>query len=157
MRNRFKLHLRPKKKSSAHVTGDIPPLPKNKSALDVFADFLKYLHICARTFITETHPNGSDLWNSLIKRTEFVLTHPNGWEGSQQSQMRKTAVMAGLIPDTDEGQARLTFVTEGEASLHFCIRNGLFTAAHQVSYILNNSTSLYTDNVSQEWRRNSHS
>jgi len=43
--------------------------------------------------------------------------------------MRKTAVTAGLIPDTDEGQARLTFVTEGEASLHFCIRNGLTSAA----------------------------
>ena len=30
-----------------------------------------------------------------------------------------------MIPDTVEGHARLHFVTEGEASMHFCIANGL--------------------------------
>jgi hypothetical protein len=54
-----------------------------------------------------------------------VLSHPNGWEGAQQMRIRKSAIHGGLIPDTDEGKARIRFVTEGEASLHACILNGL--------------------------------
>jgi len=34
-------------------------------------------------------------------------------------------VLAGLIADTAAGHARLSFVTEGEASLHYSIHNGL--------------------------------
>jgi hypothetical protein len=56
---------------------------------------------------------------------QFVLSHPNGWEGAQQTKMRRAAVYGGLIPDTDEGKARIRFVTEGEASLHACVLNGL--------------------------------
>jgi hypothetical protein len=41
--------------------------------------------------------------------------------------MRKAAVLARLIPDTTAGHARLSFVTEGEASLHFAVQNGLPT------------------------------
>ncbi|CAA7260296.1 unnamed protein product [Cyclocybe aegerita] len=126
----FKLHMRPKTKSAAYVTEKIPPLPPGKAAIDIFADFLRYLHKCARTYIEETHANGADLWRSFGEdRTEFVLTHPNGWEGGQQGLMRKAAVVAGLVPDTEEGRARLSFVTEGEASLHFCVQSGLTTDA----------------------------
>ncbi|KAF8901895.1 hypothetical protein CPB84DRAFT_1846607 [Gymnopilus junonius] len=125
----FKLHLRPKTQSAAHITQKIPPLPQGKAAIEVFADFLRYLHKCARTYIEETHANGVDLLKSLEPRTYFVLTHPNGWEGGQQSLMRKAAVMAGLIPDTQSGQERLSFVTEGEASLHYCIQSGLTNEA----------------------------
>ena len=38
--------------------------------------------------------------------------------------MRKAAVLAKLISDTSAGHARLSFVTEGEASLHFAVQNG---------------------------------
>ena len=63
---------------------------------------------------------------------DFVLSHPNGWEGAQQSKMRQAAVLAKLIPDKPEGHSRLSFVTEGEASLHYCIRNGLPGGAMKV-------------------------
>lgn len=43
--------------------------------------------------------------------------------------MRRAAILAGLVPDTTAGHARLSFVTEGEASLHFAIHNGLPTGA----------------------------
>ncbi|CAA7263131.1 unnamed protein product [Cyclocybe aegerita] len=125
----FKLHLRPRTTSAAHVSEKIPPLPRGKTAVDVFADFLQYLHKCAQSYIEETHANGPELWCSLEDRTDFVLTHPNGWEGGQQGLMRKAALMAGLVPDTEAGRARLSFVTEGEASLHFCIQSGLTTEA----------------------------
>ena len=132
MKIRFKLHLRPNAQSSGYVTNKIPPLPRGKSAIDVFADFLRYLHQCARTFIEETHANGVELWHTLKDRTEFVLTHPNGWEGAQQSMMRTAAVQAGLIPDNEDGHSHLSFVTEGEASLHFCIQSGLTNDAIKV-------------------------
>ncbi|KAH9485830.1 Heat shock 70 kDa protein 12A [Psilocybe cubensis] len=124
----FKLHLRPQTTSSGSslLTGHpIPPLPEGKTIIDVFGDFMRYLHQCARTYIEDTYPNGAEMWKNLEGRTDFVLTHPNGWEGTQQSYMRRAAVRAGLIPNTPAGQQRLSFVTEGEASLHFCIQKGL--------------------------------
>ncbi|KAF5320698.1 hypothetical protein D9619_002170 [Psilocybe cf. subviscida] len=125
----FKLHLRPQRKSGAHVAEDIPALPRGKSAVQVFADFLRYLYQCARIYIEESHASGVELWKGLQPHTEFVLTHPNGWEGGQQGLMRKAAVMAGLVDDSDSGHQKLSFVTEGEASLHFCIQSGLTSEA----------------------------
>jgi hypothetical protein len=101
------------------------PLPRNKTSVDVFGDFLSYLFHCTRNFITDTHANGLALWNAVQNDMQFVLSHPNGWEGAQQTKMRRAAVYGGLIPDTDEGKARIRFVTEGEASLHACVLNGL--------------------------------
>ena len=124
--------MRPKAKSAAYVTDKILPLPQGKTAIDVFADFLHYLYKCAQKYIEETHTNGVSLWENLRPTSEFVLTHPNGWEGAQQGMMRRAAVTAGLIPDSAAGQARLSFVTEGEASLHFCIQNGLTNEAIKV-------------------------
>ena len=46
--------------------------------------------------------------------------------------MRRAAVLAGLVADGDE-QARLQFVTEGEASRHFCVKKGFMTDAVTVS------------------------
>ena len=43
--------------------------------------------------------------------------------------------MAGLIPDDTSGQERLSFTTEGEASLHYCIQSGLTNEAMRVSFI----------------------
>ncbi|KAH6910166.1 hypothetical protein BKA70DRAFT_1560798 [Coprinopsis sp. MPI-PUGE-AT-0042] len=121
----FKLHMRPRGQRSNILAPAIPPLPPNKTVVMVFADYLKYLHNCAKVYIQETHAGGASIWNTVAKDITYVLTHPNGWEGPQQAQMREAAIAANLIPDTAEGRARITFVTEGEASLHFCINNNL--------------------------------
>lgn len=109
--------------TSSEVAETIPPLPPNRTVVDVFADFMAYLFQCAKTYIIESVPSGPDFWMSFEDRVEFVLTHPNGWEGAQQSQMRQAAIQAGLITDSPEGRAKVHFVTEGEASLHFCIQS----------------------------------
>ena len=67
---------------------------------------------------------------------QFVLSHPNGWEGAQQAKMRRAAIQGGLIPDTDEGRSRIRFVTEGEASLHACVLNGLAAEVLKVRHPL---------------------
>ncbi|KAF7970803.1 hypothetical protein HWV62_22804 [Athelia sp. TMB] len=120
----WKLHLRPKRLQSSHVSdSDLPPLPHNKTAVEVLSDFMRYLFHCAQIYIIDTH--SETLWDSVASNIDFVLTHPNGWEGAQQSDIRRAAVLAGLVPDTLQGHSRLQLLTEGEASLHFCISKGL--------------------------------
>lgn len=113
--------------------GDLRPLPPNKTVVQVFGDFLAYLFQCAKQYVVDTHPNGASLWASVEQRIEFVLSHPNGWEGVQQGKMRQAAVHAKLFPDTPAGHARVHFVSEGEASLLYCKENGLAADAIQVS------------------------
>lgn len=114
----------------------LSPLPRGKSAVDVFGDFLSYLFRCTSIFIVDTHANGKALWKAVEPYLQFALSHPNGWEGAQQTKMRRAAVYGGLIPDTDEGRSRIRFVTEGEASLHACVLNGLAADVLSVSLCL---------------------
>ncbi|EPQ55250.1 hypothetical protein GLOTRDRAFT_42483 [Gloeophyllum trabeum ATCC 11539] len=122
----FKLHLRPKEMNASHVKdGDIPPLPANKTVVDVFADFLAYLFQCVKNYISTAHAAGETLLQSLQGSIDFVMGHPNGWGGLQQQKMRQAAVKAGLVPNVDAARRRVQFVTEGEASLYYCLENGL--------------------------------
>ena len=95
-------------------------LPKGKTIIDVFADLMRYLFDSTEVLFKSSEPNVK--WDS-ISVIELVLTHPNGWKGPQQSQLRAAAVKAGLIKDTPAGHARVHFVTEGEASFNFCATN----------------------------------
>ncbi|KAF8629982.1 hypothetical protein AX15_003171 [Amanita polypyramis BW_CC] len=122
----FKLHLRPKTLASSHISDeDIPPLPGNKTAEQILADFLQYLYRSTKDYIIQTHPGGTAFWQSVEKNVDYVLSLPNGWEGGQQAQMRRAASKAGLVVNEAEAQQRISFVTEGEASLHFCIQKGI--------------------------------
>jgi len=120
--------------ASNHVTDqDIPPLPPNKTAIQILTDFMGYLFQCTKTYIQETHASGHAMWESFEDNIDFVLSHPNGWEGPQQTQIRRAAVLAGLVPDSPEGQARIRLVTEGEASLHFCLTTEKTAGAFKVA------------------------
>lgn len=153
--------MRRKTLSSPHLRGHhIPILPVNKSIIDVFADFFRYLNECSKTYIQETHPNGSELWKSFDKHIVYILSHPNGWEPAQQSYMRRAAVLAGLTTDTEaekEGNT-LQFVTEGEASLNFCITNGLtkdcMTVCPDVFPRIYTITDLIVNPEEWKWRYN---
>ena len=92
-------------------------LPRGKTIVDVFADYMRYLFDS-----TEALFKSSELtvrWDS-ISGIELVLSHPNGWGGPQQSQLRSAAIKAGIVPDTPAGRAHVQFVTEGEACFNFC-------------------------------------
>ncbi|ESK95831.1 hypothetical protein Moror_12443 [Moniliophthora roreri MCA 2997] len=99
---------------------NLPRIPPHKTPVEIFVDFIRYLYHWVKQYICEV--NGDDDWWDIIgDNIEFVLTHPNGWEGVEQAKLRDIAVRAGLIPNTVKGQARVHFVTEGEACLHHCI------------------------------------
>lgn len=131
--SRFKLHLRPRARATTSISDEIPPLPPGKTAVDVFADFLRYMKACAKVYVEETHLGGADFWKS--GKEEYILSHPNAWEGAQQTLMRKAAVQAGLVPDTPDGQSRISFITEGEASLNFCVDRGFMDDSVRVSRV----------------------
>ncbi|KAK1215786.1 hypothetical protein PQX77_021596 [Marasmius sp. AFHP31] len=126
----FKLHLHP----CNHVTGgdanqpknfsELPPLPPNKTAEDVLADFLGYMYGCLKKYIGETVADKS-FWAEVEDRVQLVLSHPNCWGGEEQSMLREACIRGGLVPNTFEGKNRVNFVTEGEACLHFCINETL--------------------------------
>ena len=118
--SRWKLHLRPKHlASSINKNDDLPPLPPRKRAVDVLTDFIKYLFKCTKTYIQERHM--AFTWSSHEDSIEYIFTHPNGWEGVQQQLYRQAIEAAGLVPATSQGRARVQLLTEGEASLHFCV------------------------------------
>ena len=95
-------------------------LPKGKSIVDLFADFIRYLFDSTIAHIKEAEPTGELLWENFGPTLELVLTHPNGWEGQQQGLMRKAVVQAGIF-SMEEARNRVSFVTEGEASFNYCV------------------------------------
>ena len=95
-------------------------LPKGKTIVDVFSDFMRYLFDSTKAFFISTDQSGEARWDSVLSNIELVLTHPNGWGGPQQSQLRTAAVRTNIVPDTPEGYGRVHFVSEGEASFNFC-------------------------------------
>jgi len=119
----FKLRLRPPSVLSALKELMLPSFPSGKNVVQVFSDFLGYLMDCTEKYIKETYATVTEeVWATLRRDMVIVLAHPNGWGGAQQQQMRRSAVLAKLIPDTASGHDRVFFVTEGEASLHYCIQ-----------------------------------
>ncbi|KAG8929074.1 hypothetical protein FRC01_004906 [Tulasnella sp. 417] len=124
---RFKLKLRP----PSLMKIDTPPvsLPPGRTVTDVFGDFLKYMFNCVRDHILNTHVDGNRKWSTLKATTQFVLSHPNGWGSHQQGAMRDAAIRGGLVPNTPAGRERIEFVTEGEASFHWCIDQAIAGAA----------------------------
>ncbi|KAF9782380.1 hypothetical protein BJ322DRAFT_1010304 [Thelephora terrestris] len=95
-------------------------IPIGKTIVDVLSDFMRYLFDSTKALFIFSDPNGEHRWNLVSDHIELVLTHPNGWGGPEQSQFRAAAVLANIVPDTQDGHARVHFVTEGEASFNFC-------------------------------------
>ena len=119
VKHRWKLHLRPNHlAASINMQDGLPPLPSGKPAVDVLTDFIRYLFQCAKTYIQDSHPGFT--WPIVEHSIEYIFTHPNGWEGRQQDY-RRAIEHAGLVSSTPEGMSRIHMLTEGEASLHFCV------------------------------------
>jgi hypothetical protein len=68
--------------------------------------------------------------------------------------MRRASVLAGLIPNIPSGNARVSFVTEGEASLHFAIQHNLLSGHMKVG-VLMFSFSSYPSNFTLRNRESS--
>ncbi|KAM6497431.1 hypothetical protein JOM56_007904 [Amanita muscaria] len=141
----FKLHLRlPHLAASQEF--EIQSLPKNKTPVQAFGDLLRYLFQSTKKYITDSELCS---WDSVERNIDFILSHPNGWEGKQQSQMRKAAIAAGLV-DKSEALERISFVSEGEASLHFCLNKK--PTLHNVGFVLYFCPGLGADDTQSQER-----
>jgi len=74
---------------------------------------------------------GKQIWEKYKPTMEVVIAHPNGWDTPEQDFLRKAAVNAGLV-DSDKATMQVRFVTEAEASVHYCIHHSNLSKRLQV-------------------------
>ncbi|KAF8883230.1 hypothetical protein BD779DRAFT_1472549 [Infundibulicybe gibba] len=104
------MHLRPN--NPAARQDNLPPLPPNKTVVEVMATTCD-ISTTVRKYIFRI-------------RTLAGLRCGSLWRiMSAAGPDAAAAILGGLVSNEDAG-ARIRFVTEGEASLHFCVRHGLF-------------------------------
>ncbi|KAJ1310673.1 hypothetical protein OPQ81_009200 [Rhizoctonia solani] len=112
----FKLHLHPQSmRSQDRLT--LYPLPFGVSLSKIYTDFLGYLLRHTRTYFEEHIVHGPLIWEKCARNMLIVLAHPNGWSTREQSFMRQALMEVG----SEYKKYQVTFVTEGEASVHFCM------------------------------------
>ena len=78
-------------------------LPKGKTIVAVFADFMRYLFDSTKELFKASEPNGELRWESVSKSIELVLAHPNGWGGHSRRncEPQRSKQVSFLIPLLD--------------------------------------------------------
>ncbi|CAE7125177.1 unnamed protein product [Rhizoctonia solani] len=115
----FKLHLHPVSMRNEHGLA-LDPLPHGISLLRVYSDFLGYLIRHTQSFFEDRIVDGKLLWQKHRTNMQFIIAHPNGFGVREQSFLRVAATNAGLVTNATAASC-VRFVTEAEASVHFCI------------------------------------
>ncbi|KDN46686.1 hypothetical protein RSAG8_04066, partial [Rhizoctonia solani AG-8 WAC10335] len=117
----FKLLLHPEE---LRVQGSLgierQPFRYGVTLEQVYSDFLGYLLEHTQTYFKDRIIDGGSLWSRYQSKMEFVIAHPNAWSTRQQAFLRKVAIQAGFV-NAIQAQNNIRFVTEGEASVHFCL------------------------------------
>ncbi|KAG8700594.1 hypothetical protein FRC08_004616 [Ceratobasidium sp. 394] len=115
----FKLHLHPS--DMAPASGfKLEPLPAGLTVDQVYVDYFRYLFQHTRTFFQDHTFLGQDTWGSLHTSMDVVIAHPNGWGTREQGVLRTAAVEAGWSTPR-RSQQQISFVSEAEASVQFCL------------------------------------
>ncbi|KAG8759783.1 hypothetical protein FRC11_001446 [Ceratobasidium sp. 423] len=117
----FKLHLHPSDMQARHELR-LDPLPAGVTLRQIYSDFLGYLLKHTRAYFEDRILDGRQIWERYSPTMEVVIAHPNGWGIREQAFLRSAAVSAGFST-TDQAPAKVRFVTEAEASVHFCIHH----------------------------------
>ncbi|QRV77750.1 50S ribosome-binding GTPase [Ceratobasidium sp. AG-Ba] len=114
----FKLHLHP-----SDLTGKrnlvLEPLPHGIQLSQIYIDFLRYILQHTRQHFEARILDGPKIWETYKPDMDVIIAHPNGWGLKEQAFLRKAAVDAGFA-STEHASQRIHFVTEAEASVHFC-------------------------------------
>ncbi|QRW20316.1 heat shock protein 70 kDa 12B [Rhizoctonia solani] len=117
----FKLHLHPSDMQAKHEL-KLDELPPGVTLRQIYSDFLGYLLKHTRSFFEDRILDGKQIWSRYSPTMEVVIAHPNGWGIREQAFLRSAAVAAGFAT-TDQAPTKVRFVTEAEASVHFCIHH----------------------------------
>ncbi len=95
-------------------------LPEGVPLSTIYKDFFGYLARHTQEAFANRVLDGTRVWHTYFPSADVVLAHPNGWGLREQEFMRGAAVAAGIVPQ-EEAHSRIFFVTEGEASVHYCM------------------------------------
>ncbi|KAH7336871.1 hypothetical protein B0J17DRAFT_446061 [Rhizoctonia solani] len=117
----FKLHLHPSDMQAKHGL-KLDPLPPGVTLRQIYSDFLGYLLKHTKAFFEDRILDGKQIWERYSPTMEVVIAHPNGWGIREQTFLRTAAVAAGFST-SDQAAKKVRFVTEAEASVHFCINH----------------------------------
>ncbi|KDN40153.1 hypothetical protein RSAG8_08353, partial [Rhizoctonia solani AG-8 WAC10335] len=115
----FKLQLHPASLRSKHNIA-IDVLPSGVSLKQVYSDFLGYLLQHTKERFEEVVPDGRTIWQSYSDNMDVIIAHPNGWGIREQAFLREAVLTAGFTA-RERANAHVLFVTEAEASVHFCM------------------------------------
>ncbi|KAF8593088.1 hypothetical protein BDV93DRAFT_590102 [Ceratobasidium sp. AG-I] len=113
----FKHHLHPSAMVAEHKLNPPPALPYDVPLEEVYTDFMTYLLENTKSFFERKVLGGKTLWAKLYPTMQVILAHPNGWGTPEQGFLRQAARRAGMA----SSDSLITFVTEAEASVHFCL------------------------------------
>ncbi|EUC60684.1 heat shock 70 kDa protein 12A [Rhizoctonia solani AG-3 Rhs1AP] len=116
----FKLHLQPKDLQKDNIKLD--PLPPGVSLNRIYSDFLGYLLKHTKAFVEKRMAHGKEVWEKYKPTMEVVIAHPNGWSTSEQAFLREAAIDSGFV-DLNKASKQVQFVTEAEASIHYCVHH----------------------------------
>jgi hypothetical protein len=97
-------------------------LPPGVTLRQIYSDFLGYLLKHTQTYFEDRVLDGKQTWETYKPTMEVVIAHPNGWGIREQAFLRAAAVDAGFV-DLDNAPSQVRFVTEAEASVHYCIHH----------------------------------
>ncbi|CAE6415064.1 unnamed protein product [Rhizoctonia solani] len=117
----FKLHLHPSDMQAKHEL-KLDDLPPGVGLRQIYSDFLGYLLRHTKAYFEDRIINGKHIWERHSPTMEVVIAHPNGWGVREQAFLRSAAVAAGFST-SDQAPKKVRFVTEAEASVHFCIHH----------------------------------
>ncbi|EUC60271.1 heat shock 70 kDa protein 12A [Rhizoctonia solani AG-3 Rhs1AP] len=115
----FKLHLHPSDMKAKHAF-KLDALPPGVSLRQIYSDFMGYLFKHTKSYFEDRIVDGKQIWSKYKTTMDIIIAHPNGWGLRQQVFLRSAMVATDLIP-ADQASRRIRFVTEAEASLHYCI------------------------------------
>ncbi|KAG8729451.1 hypothetical protein FRC11_008746 [Ceratobasidium sp. 423] len=101
---------------------ELNPLPTGVPLRQIYSDFLGYLLKHTRAYFEDRILDGRQIWECYSPTMEVVIAHPNGWGTREQAFLRSAAVSAGFST-TDQARRKIQFVSEAEASVHFCIHH----------------------------------
>lgn len=110
-------------------------LPDGVTVETIYSDFLRYILAHTRVHFTLRTTDGEKIWRQLIDSAEFVIAHPNAWGFREQSVLRRATVRADFVSNK-EAETRVRFVSEGEASVHFCMFHGNLAEKFKVTPIV---------------------
>ena len=104
-----------------HPNSPSTALPDGISLNLIYSDFLGYIMTHTRKFFHEHVLDGKNVWDKYASSMHIAFAHPNGWGTPERAFLRNAAVSAGYLLAQD-ASSRIQFVTEAEASVHYCLK-----------------------------------